>query len=416
MGPEDGMSPLRVVIIGGGFAGTAVARDLDEHPDKVQVTLIDRRTVMLNTLGILRSSVNPEWVDKVIVPRNNLLTNGRVINENVSRVEEDRVIFEGGKEIEFDVVVCATGCRNWIEPDESKLTVQELRNHFETTRRDIESAESIAIVGGGAVGVEFAGEIKSRYPGKTVSVIHSSERLINSSLPNSFQQKLQSELKLVGVNYYLNDRALLDFKEFQNGPSLKTKEGYLSTASGEKVPAQLVFNCTGARTALDIYPQHWQAETGGLAVDPSLVIKGTKNAFAVGDVASIPGGEAKLAILATYFHAPVAAKNILALASKRSLPSHYTARNIKIFTVPVGPNNGVSQVRLTPCMSFIFGPWAAKRLKAQTLATRSAWWLNKNTPVSIDSKHPNSFTENAQKGFEALSITVLKTPLKSLAM
>jgi NADH dehydrogenase FAD-containing subunit len=157
-----------------------VARDLDEHPDKVQVTLIDRRTVMLNTLGILRSSVNPEWVDKVIVPRNNLLTNGRVINENVSRVEEDRVIFEGGKEIEFDVVVCATGCRNWIEPDESKLTVQELRNHFETTRRDIESAESIAIVGGGAVGVEFAGEIKSRYPGKTVSVIHSSERLINA--------------------------------------------------------------------------------------------------------------------------------------------------------------------------------------------------------------------------------------------
>lgn len=49
----------------------------------------------------------------------------------------------------------------------------DIKAGFANVARAIAKAGSIAIIGGGAVGVEMAGEVKAAYPGKTVTLVHS---------------------------------------------------------------------------------------------------------------------------------------------------------------------------------------------------------------------------------------------------
>merc|ERR1719482_2120965 len=52
--------PRRVLVIGGGFAGLCVARDLADH---FHVTLIDAKEFFEYTPGILRAYVKPKHLD-----------------------------------------------------------------------------------------------------------------------------------------------------------------------------------------------------------------------------------------------------------------------------------------------------------------------------------------------------------------
>ena len=51
------------------------------------------------------------------------------------------------------------------------------------------------IVGGGAVGVELAGEIAERYSAKLVSIIHKRSYLVSPSYGDQFQRKVKNVLK-----------------------------------------------------------------------------------------------------------------------------------------------------------------------------------------------------------------------------
>jgi len=62
----------------------------------------------------------------------------------------------------------------------------------------IEKAKSIIIVGGGAVGVELAGEIIYKYPMKKITIVHSHDRLIER-LDSSVGKKALKWLEERGV-------------------------------------------------------------------------------------------------------------------------------------------------------------------------------------------------------------------------
>jgi NADH dehydrogenase FAD-containing subunit len=77
---------------------------------------------------------------------------------------------------------------------------------FSKTRDVISRANTIAIVGGGAVGYELAGEICERFPGKAVHLIHSGnallDRMINPLTPAT-QARLVQELEAGGAHAHL---------------------------------------------------------------------------------------------------------------------------------------------------------------------------------------------------------------------
>ena len=69
----------------------------------------------------------------------------------------------------------------------------------------IAKASKVVIVGGGAVGVELAGEIKETYPEKDVTLIHSGEFLMRSSFGDNFSKTVKTRLDQLGVKVVLGN-------------------------------------------------------------------------------------------------------------------------------------------------------------------------------------------------------------------
>lgn len=73
----------RVVVVGGGYGGCAVARQLDDVAD---VVLVEPRDGFLHTVGALRAAVDPAWESRVFRPYDRLLDRGRVVRDWVRSV------------------------------------------------------------------------------------------------------------------------------------------------------------------------------------------------------------------------------------------------------------------------------------------------------------------------------------------
>src|SRR5580658_1444099 len=73
-----------VVVIGGGYGGTAVAKALDETTD---VVLVEPRDGFMHNIAALRALVDPSWLPRIFFPYAGLLANGRVVQDRAVLVE-----------------------------------------------------------------------------------------------------------------------------------------------------------------------------------------------------------------------------------------------------------------------------------------------------------------------------------------
>jgi len=96
-----------VVVIGGGFAGTQIARGLDRH---LNVILIDQKNYHLFDVGSLRPSVDASLAHTVIAPYTHLLEHGHVICAEVAEVLPAGVrLIDFPDLIRYDFLVIASG-------------------------------------------------------------------------------------------------------------------------------------------------------------------------------------------------------------------------------------------------------------------------------------------------------------------
>jgi NADH dehydrogenase FAD-containing subunit len=68
----------RVVIIGGGYAGTKLARALDEA---AEVILVEPREAFVHNVAAIRAIVEPELLDRLIIPYDRLLVRGKIVRD-----------------------------------------------------------------------------------------------------------------------------------------------------------------------------------------------------------------------------------------------------------------------------------------------------------------------------------------------
>lgn len=296
-----------VVIVGGGFAGLAVARALSGSP--VAQTMVDRRNhhVFQPLLyQVATAALSPSDIASPIRYILSEVANCRVVLAQITGIDlaQRRVLFEGGAS-EYDWLVLAAGAtHSYFGHDEWAAFapgLKSIEDAIELRKRILlafESAEyegseparraalTFAIVGGGPTGVELAGAIKEiaaqtipadfRHIDTTttrVVLLHSGDRLLES-FPEQLGRRAQQDLERMGVEVRLNSRVS---QVGQDGVYI----------GGEHIPVQNVFWAAGVRASP-------LAETLGVPLDragrvrvgPDLSVPGYPQVFVVGDMAA----------------------------------------------------------------------------------------------------------------------------------
>ena len=146
----------RILIIGGGYAGTQLARALDAF---AEVVLIEPKEAFVHNVAAIRAVVDPAWLDRLILPYDRLLKRGRVLRDRVVAIDPAGVSLAANGALDGDIVVVAAGS-TYAQPFKATNdSIADFRAALLEAHGKLKAARSVAIVGAGAVGVELAGEI-----------------------------------------------------------------------------------------------------------------------------------------------------------------------------------------------------------------------------------------------------------------
>jgi pyruvate/2-oxoglutarate dehydrogenase complex dihydrolipoamide dehydrogenase (E3) component len=348
----------RVLIIGGGYAGAALARNLDSA---AEVVLIEARETFFHNVASIRALVDPTLLGAIAIPYDRLVKRGTIVHGRAKTVTERTVVLSNGDIVEGDIVVVATGSR-YASPFKPQAdSVDALIADSRATHDQLRQAKSIAIVGAGAVGTELAGEIATGMRGKEITLISSTPTLF-PGYPANLGRKLAAQLNAMGITLRLgaSARAL----QHADPPSA----GRLEMTSGDPIDADLIFPVIGATPISDLW-----ASMPGVALDPLgrasvdawLRPTASSTLFALGDTAA--AGDA-MTIVAITRQEPWLAKTIKALLSGTVLESllPYAAWPAAPMLVPLGARKGASVLPFTK-EGMVVGPYLTSAIKGKHL-------------------------------------------------
>lgn len=327
------MAPI-VAVVGGGYGGASAAKALDDVAD---VVLIEPRDAFAHNVAALRAAVDPGWADQVFIPYDGLLARGTVCRDRALRVSAGVVELASGASVTADYVVLATGSAHRYPAKIDVLDSERGKDKLRQTRRALDAASGVLLLGAGPVGLEFAGEIKAAWPDKPVTLLDPRPDLAFGQFPSEFGAELAAQLAELGVDLLLGT-LLCD-----QPPTAPGEFGAftVTTRSGADVRADIWFACYGAAPGVDyLAPDLLSALTpdGRVAVTPELRLPGQRAVFAIGDITALP--EMKMA-RAAHKHAEVAAANIRALIAGDAPAATYEPAADAI-VLPLGPKGGVS--------------------------------------------------------------------------
>lgn len=245
-----------VVIIGASAGGAQTARALQKRlPVTHRIVLIEANEFAFWIVGALRAAVMPGYENKVfasldtIFPatsRHILLKKMRVVEIASDHVRLDRVApapFESDR-IEVDVGIISTGLCYPYPMVPFSQNWQESINAFRCTQADIAAAKNVVILGGGAVGVEFAGEVRELHRDTQITLLERSPQLLKG-WREPLHAQLLAQLERLSVDVRLNTSIQVTDELRASAYRLLSPVQQLAVSDGTKVDCDFLFIDTG---------------------------------------------------------------------------------------------------------------------------------------------------------------------------
>ncbi|KAI0396938.1 FAD/NAD(P)-binding domain-containing protein [Xylariaceae sp. FL0594] len=256
----------RVLVAGGCYAGLAAAINLLEKcdaidsPISVDVTIVDERDGFYHVIGSPlamadKAYAEKAWVDykdvKILQRPNVTFVHGTVANVDceakTATVAERKT--QKTRTEQYDFFIAATGLRRVWPVVPQALTrdtyLAEVGAHID---RVLNSTAPVLVVGGGAVGIEMAAELKHIRPDVRVTLAHSRPKLLSAEpLPDKVKDCALELTEQGGVEVLLNHRltsstpihhadgSVTYAVEFANGHTMECSE--VITAISSPIPS-----------------------------------------------------------------------------------------------------------------------------------------------------------------------------------
>lgn len=382
----------RIVIVGAGSGGVACAQALAKAlkpSDQVEVVVLEKNAFYYHAVGVPRAFVDAQFAVKLFVPLENAIPVGaaafaRIERALVTEISDKQVAFHrisdddskspAMETLTFDYLVLSPGstyCAS-IKPELTTWSRAAVEAQLKQVREHIEGAQSILIMGGGAVGCEVAGEIKAKYPAKSVTLLEGRETLVaNNAVRDKFRSKLMVALeKRLGVRVIVGER--LKERLTENGFEKRS----LSTDKRSAIESDIQLLCAGSRPASQLVKELdavlVDENTGAIRVNAHLQIDDARfhNMFVLGDASNHP--TPKLGYWAGE-QAKFLAKELA--AAVRSKPEAFTKPfpkvEVEAMMLPLGPNGGVSQL---PVMcGTVVGDGITRAIKGKDMFAGMTW-------------------------------------------
>ncbi|HQF43726.1 MAG TPA: NAD(P)/FAD-dependent oxidoreductase [Ignavibacteriaceae bacterium] len=246
-------------------------------------TLSARNTYTDKSIAIIKTDKKNTIIEEILTPITGTFNNMfNIFYDDIASRDQNKIILNSGRIIEFEKLVLASGSRA-IEPPiegirkEGVILINKDVELIRKAKKDAVDAEHIVVYGGGYIGVELCDELLRL--GKKVTIIERSKRL----MPSSFDAETSFKIKEVIEN--LGGRVILDSK-IRQIIGLDAVTG-IKLSSDEIIDCDFLMICVGSR------PNVETAERLGIIYDRDRVIlideyfrTSDKNIYAVGDCAA----------------------------------------------------------------------------------------------------------------------------------
>lgn len=316
-----------ILIIGGSYSGLSALIALKNHfyqrqrSQKICVTLVEPKAGLLNILGVPRAIVDTEFAKTQYVPFQNLqdIHFDRLVSDDEYVIEDlgshifpnnnnfIEITFVQGSvvsissnsaeyhlntdtkitgKIDFDYAVVASGRNRSWPTSPVAYNYQSYLKEMVEFNENVRKSNSITVVGAGAVGIEIAGDIKTKYPEKEINLIHPHASFPPEPLTDKFKEVIRDSLNRAKVNVMTGLRVKKsdDLKsiEFTNGETMNTDFTYWCSSfrNNTELFTGALENFVSPQNNVYVneYLQLYHPETRALC----------ENIFCIGDLVEIP--------------------------------------------------------------------------------------------------------------------------------
>jgi NADH dehydrogenase FAD-containing subunit len=235
-----------VVVLGGSFAGISISQYLLKHvfpslpeDEKRRLILVNPSEFFFYKIAAPRMVVRPDLIplSKITVPIVDGFTQyqttsfefirayARSVNPSAREIALELANGEGERTIRYDTLVIATGASSVSPLWSPNSTGNETERALEDFQFKLRQAQSIVIAGGGAIGVEVAGELGFELGKKKEIVLYSGADSLLKRVRRDVGQKAEQYLRDLGVRVVHNKLIISEKPSNGNESNLEFSDG-----------------------------------------------------------------------------------------------------------------------------------------------------------------------------------------------